>query len=527
MSVSQFSPILRQKIIEVYSDSSNKIDLASFGKLTRKQLFKTAPDTKNIRSKFEAKDFHSSSITLEGITALTRRIVETIDEDGTKQIIENFFNDSNFFYNFITYLESVPGSNIIEPNTGDYRLENIPQNNLKNWFISFIQQNLPNVPSSVISNIRKNIQSGHLAGVFFLKLKVALGVKADFRSGTEETYRDFTVNMEGVTDPAALDYLDTILKAVLDADYLTSNLITQQQVFIDATKSVLGDNPSLITELQFTADNEAAGDLLQQTGNQLNKLIQAASKGEMGATENAISTLAKTLQPVVDTILLKAKELRKPLEEQGLYDQIVKNAEKLANTFINAPGSVTLVQGIEDNIANVIRTGESLAPSTTKIRPTPIKQKFKQVVDISQVAKEFKKAAQAVKKSVKQTAIPNRVTVRAKKGTMAVDLTNLTNLFNSKLAEAIRQNMGTGDRRDILNLRSGRFAETVRVERVSQGRQGMITAYYNYMRYPYATFSTGGRQEFPRSRDPKLLISKSIREIAQQVAITRMRAVLV
>lgn len=86
--------------------------------------------------------------------------------------------------------------------------------------------------------------------------------------------------------------------------------------------------------------------------------------------------------------------------------------------------------------------------------------------------------------------------------------------------------MGTGDKSDILNYRTGRFAQSVQVNNVTQGREGMITAYYTYMKYPYATFSQGGRQEFPRSRDPKLLISKSIREILQEQMITRMRAVL-
>jgi hypothetical protein len=45
------------------------------------------------------------------------------------------------------------------------------------------------------------------------------------------------------------------------------------------------------------------------------------------------------------------------------------------------------------------------------------------------------------------------------------------------------------------------------------------------MKNPYATFSTGGRQSVPKSRDPKLLISKSIRDIAEQVATNRLRAV--
>lgn len=107
------------------------------------------------------------------------------------------------------------------------------------------------------------------------------------------------------------------------------------------------------------------------------------------------------------------------------------------------------------------------------------------------------------------------------------NLTNLQNLLNANLVEQIKQNMGSGSRRDILNLRSGRFAESAKIERLSESRQGMITAFYSYMKNPYATFSQGGRQESPRSRDPKLLIARSIREIAQQQVANRLRAVAV
>jgi hypothetical protein len=87
--------------------------------------------------------------------------------------------------------------------------------------------------------------------------------------------------------------------------------------------------------------------------------------------------------------------------------------------------------------------------------------------------------------------------------------------------------MGDGASRNILNYRTGRFASSVKVERMSESRQGMITAFYSYMKYPYATFSTGGAQEQPKSRDPKLLISKSIREIVGQQVANRLRAVVV
>lgn len=62
---------------------------------------------------------------------------------------------------------------------------------------------------------------------------------------------------------------------------------------------------------------------------------------------------------------------------------------------------------------------------------------------------------------------------------------------------------------------------------MSMSRQGMITAFYSYMKNPYATFSEGGKQSRPTTRDPKLLISKSIREIATEKVANRLRAVVI
>jgi hypothetical protein len=109
-------------------------------------------------------------------------------------------------------------------------------------------------------------------------------------------------------------------------------------------------------------------------------------------------------------------------------------------------------------------------------------------------------------------------------------VTNLGNLLlyiNQHLQDVISANMGDGSRRDILNYRTGRLAGSVKVERLSQSREGMITAFYSYMKNPYATFSQGGRQQNPKSRDPKLLISTSIREIAAQQVANKLRAVSV
>ena len=87
--------------------------------------------------------------------------------------------------------------------------------------------------------------------------------------------------------------------------------------------------------------------------------------------------------------------------------------------------------------------------------------------------------------------------------------------------------MGSGSSRNILNYRTGRLAASAKVENMSESRNGMITAFYSYMKNPYATFSEGGKQQNPRSRDPKLLISTAIHEIAAQRVANRLRAVVV
>lgn len=526
MSIAQFSPILRARIIEIYSDKSNRIDLASFKKVTRKELFKKAPDTKDIRSRFQSKDYHTSSLTLEGFTALNKKLVDKLEGDKSKEIVASLLNNNNFFDTFVGYIQET--ATVQEYGSGDFRLEKVPEKKLRDYFIQFISDKIPGLPASTLQILKDNVESGHLAGIFFLKAKVALGIQSKFSQQVTATYRDFTISLPGLNDEPALKALDSVLKALLDADFLTSNLITESQVFIDAVKNVLGDNPSLITELQFKEDNKKAGDLLQQSGRQLNNLIKAASASEESAAEAAIANLIVSLKPVVQEILAKAEELKAPLSEQGLYEPIVKNAKYLAEELINTPGSITIKDGIGKHIAEIIKTGKPTTSQKVRIKPKPVKQEHREVLDISQPVKEFKKAVDKIKKTLKQAKTAANIRVVASKvKAKETSLAFLQNLLNNNLVQTVKQNMGGGNRRDILNLRSGRFAESVRVERLTQGRQGMVTAYYDYMRYPYATFSQGGKQESPRSRDPKLLISKSIRELAAQAKITRLRAVLV
>jgi hypothetical protein len=124
------------------------------------------------------------------------------------------------------------------------------------------------------------------------------------------------------------------------------------------------------------------------------------------------------------------------------------------------------------------------------------------------------------------TPVP-KIKTRVKSTLAITNLPALMMQINSSLHDQIKRNMGTGARKDILNYRTGRFAQSAEVKRMSESREGMITAFYSYMKNPYATFSRGGLQERPYTRDPKTLISRSIRELAGAQVANRMRAVLV
>ncbi len=194
--------------------------------------------------------------------------------------------------------------------------------------------------------------------------------------------------------------------------------------------------------------------------------------------------------------------------------------DELRKVVLQIPGSDTMEQDIVNSVKKAIIQGISGKGSAIKL------QKH-----------DLVKSAQSAKsqKAKKPSAIPGNVTTKkstkkapASKPVQVSEQTNLTslqNLINRQLQDVISANMGDGDSRSVLNYRTGRLAGSARVERLTQSRSGMITAFYSYMKNPYATFSEGGQQQNPRSRDPKLLISRSIREIAATKVANQLRAV--
>lgn len=90
------------------------------------------------------------------------------------------------------------------------------------------------------------------------------------------------------------------------------------------------------------------------------------------------------------------------------------------------------------------------------------------------------------------------------------------------LVEQVKRNMV----RPKLQLRTGRFAESVRLVEATQGVSGLVSLKYTYMLYPYQTFEPGWRQGSVQ-RDPRKIISQSIRELVAPLVRDKFRSIRV
>lgn len=204
---------------------------------------------------------------------------------------------------------------------------------------------------------------------------------------------------------------------------------------------------------------------------------------------------------VVVTLQNKALNSKFSTEEARIYSKLLRSiVNKIDYTSIS--GSNTIRQDIAQMVASIF--------SGKKLR------KHK---DVSASTKVVVKSKSKVSSSA--------TNLQVSKPREVVSQINLLAILQAAINKQVAKNMGTGSEHRILNYRTGRFAESVDVQKISESRQGMISVFYSYMKNPYATFSEGGRQQYPKTRDPKLLISQSIRDIATPIVGNRLRSVVV
>lgn len=329
--------------------------------------------------------------------------------------------------------------------------------------------------------ISSNLQKGHVIGLASNMLE-----KSILQSVNTENTNLPSDNVTNEEVSNLVHVIDLVLKDLRKADIATSNFKSESsyEIFGSYTKTPY----KYLVELQPKVINETAG---RQVASALDTFRKMEREGHVG----------------------HLKVMGDFFKESSILDSLV-----------NAQTSPSMLQLIEASILEALDPIQF--PKTKKTffaKNIPIAQ-FTNKIEVNNqklkasLQKEIRKLEQT-KTKLKRDA-KNRA--RTQKGQFA-SIANIQILLNARIHEQIKQNMGSGSRRDILNLRTGRFAETVQIERLNLQRDNAIAVFYSYMKYPYATFSSGGEQSYPGSRDPVTLINKSIREIASTLVTNKLR----
>jgi hypothetical protein len=330
-----------------------------------------------------------------------------------------------------------------------------------------------------------------------------------------------------------MDVLDKIVQLSRDLDIASSSMASSKYSKIVASLSKDFNGPRMYANLEYQLKRSDDGKGNQDSADITRGLRIISTLSNLIANVKLSSRGALLSQPVGESLGVAAIEFGKlaaKLDKQK--DAIVR----VLTGYIENPeqylADLQSSDSMKDHTLNVLQA----ALTGTRPRTTRTNLKNVEVFSTSSSGMSKTNTTASITKLVNET---KKELVKAKalasssfkKSTaverQSVNLPSLLAVLNSQIHDRVAKSMGTGSSTNILNYRSGRFAESTKVERLSLSRNGMISAYYSYMKNPYATFSQGGRQSEPVSRDPKLLISKSIREIAATQVSNRMRAILV
>lgn len=565
MSADKFSATLRNAVITRVRKTLQGLDSSQVtnGKLSKTSAFRG----QNIRAETnKGSKGYESIVSRGGLEGLSQEFKKlSMEADRAQDIKEKadsaarVLADKKLFDEFVKFLkeEEYKGyaiSDIQEPNTTGFAYQGISASDpdstmkkgvrigtapesernrdivtftglnhgdLKNLFVKFLKTQ--KIDAVIIKFIDSNLNAGHLTGVFNARLRKVFNVTIN--QSDDKDYR--TLNVINTESEELDSALTSIFKLLSDADYLSSNIIYDIGLFSRTTKNVHGsDTISVAAELQLGLYNQEAGrrlvgvalaldNLIVATDNKLSKIDEVQANQAYRALFSNLKGLSEFIGNLASSV--SSSDIDLPDDVVTRIQNILADKQTI-DSLIETEGSDSVLTAIAKTIAYTIAGKKRPNKQTTAAKTKDIvKVKPKKVVS--------KKPAPVFKSTIKRAL--NVKSVADIKQRFTPSLVSLQNLINASLVERIKQNMGTGNRRDVLNLRTGRFAESAKVERMSQSRQGMITAFYTYMKNPYATFSAGGRQEYPTSRDPKTLIAKSIREIAAEQISNRLRSVLV
>jgi 3-dehydroquinate dehydratase len=464
MSVQEFSNALKSAALKSW-----------FQRLSTDNILKMS--SKDIRKKESGKEFNSFYITNKTISDIIEKLSGV--QASPEQVTKVFANLAKAKYG-----KGSVGKTITEPYIDGKALyyPRISMDNISSILDTGFEDVLTEAkvrnPDISISSF---FQKGHVFGIFPKKLA--------------QTRKSLATNTT-LTDQARsllVGFLSDLEKQLEEEDLATSNLKTSSYGLYAKYKKRTN---SYLVEMQLVETNEEAG----------------------RAQAPLAKAVRKYLNPGAISFTSTGIKFTEGSAEQRIKQLMLDNVEKLIGTK-GSPSMLDLIKAsIVDSLnGKTVSKKEYYSPNVkviqskaSKVDTKDAKAKIKKDLDQVRKLKQSVKAVPRFQKDYSET----------------LSLVSLQLLINTHLQDVISANMGTGNDPRILNYQTGRFAASAKVERMSQSREGMITAFYSYMKNPYQTFEPGYRQGSPKTRDPKLLIAGSIREIAASKVGNRMRAVL-
>ena len=221
-------------------------------------------------------------------------------------------------------------------------------------------------------------------------------------------------------------------------------------------------------------------------------------------------------------------EFQNKYENSGTQKAREVAAKKLVKTFFEkvGAGELTSLQGSssikEKMIAKALTplVGIKIKNKKVKIdaRIDPRKVKLKTKGKVSQRS-TGKKVGGALAISTGKMAKSQPVAKVQKSTSSNFSVAAIMGNMNAKLPGKVAENMGS----PALEQRTGRFAASARVTDVIKTPHGYPSVGYTYMQEPYSVFETTSGSRFAdANRDPRVIIDRSIREIAAEMAIGRL-----
>lgn len=272
----------------------------------------------------------------------------------------------------------------------------------------------------------------------------------------------------------------------------------------DAFENVLGD------ESIFTQTGDALGE------DDIKRMMSELGIGISIIKDARIDTYTVELEAAVDNIS-GGQALKK--SKSQLQSQIKAAVKKLGG-IENLSGSDTPRQKyIKKTRKQVLepfmgKQGVKVSAKDLKVDETPKSSGKKKATTKATKAKK-------ARASLGAAALPAKMRRRKRttKPSAARQPLELLGLLNKRLPDTVRKNMNPPH---LVN-RSGRFADSVKVTEIAQTNKGFPSIGYTYQKNPYEVFEMGNGDDrwATPERDPRVLIDRSIREVAAQFAIGR------